>query len=220
MKILFQYQPVLLSKLWTILTKMKRSGKAKLRPVDPNLQTSDQILLRNGRRKGFMPGNPPLHFSLYLKSDLDSNRTVKLMSSRSLIASKRFKTFGWVVFFFRNFVMLSRKIYSSHFIYLLCQVLNPLSWLGVVCRKCARKAGVDCSCFYFYLICCFVSEATFQGSVQIHRIHPRLNAMVRSFLRLTSRTNLDKHFVFSAPAGEIEMPWMDRTTDKQNLIYT
>lgn len=99
MKILFQYQPVLLSKLWTILTKMKRSGKAKLRPVDPNLQTSDQILLRNGRRKGFMPGNPPLHFSLYLKSDLDSNRTVKLMSSRSLIASKRFKTFGWVVFF-------------------------------------------------------------------------------------------------------------------------
>ena len=39
-------------------------------------------------------------------------------------------------------------------------------------------------------------------------------------LRLTSRTNLDNDFVFSAPAGEIEMPWMDRAADKQNLIHT
>ena len=67
--------------------------------------------------------------------------------------------------------MPSRKIYSSQFIYLLCQVLDHLSWLGVFFRKCVRKAG-DCRYFYFTFFAALLVKQPSKGVSKYIEFNP------------------------------------------------
>lgn len=68
--------------------------------------------------------------------------------------------------------MPSRKIYSSQFILLLCQVLNHLSCLGVFFRKCVREAGVDCRYFYFTFFAALLVKRPSKGVSKYIEFNP------------------------------------------------